>query len=69
MPSPSCPPNVPPAETYHPGDLIVLRYRRRPAVRVVAVHHWPGAVSGYLVEHDGPGVPCVDGLDVRPFKG
>lgn len=65
----NCPAGVPEASSYKPGDLIVLRHRRRPAVRVVAIHEWPGAVAGYMVEHDGPGVPMIDGLDVRPFKG
>jgi len=71
-------PNLPPpvsafpapnAETYKPGDLIVLRYRRRPPVRVVAIYPWQGSRAGFMVEHDGSGPPVIDGFDVRPFRG
>lgn len=34
----------------------------------MAAHPWQGAKAGYLVQHNGPGVRMVDGVDVRPYR-
>jgi hypothetical protein len=50
------------------GTLIVVRDRPRVPVHVLEVVEYPGAMSGFLVMHDGYGVGIVDGNDVRLFQ-
>lgn len=57
----------PSIEELTPGTEIVVRARPRTPIRVVDVWPYPGAKSGFLVQHDGPGVPVVCGSNVRIF--
>jgi hypothetical protein len=47
------------------GTLIVTRHNPKVPVHVMEVTPYPGALAGFLVAHDGAGVPCIDGADVR----
>ena len=55
-------------EAYAVGMPIVLRYDPKRVAYVRRIEAWPGARSGYLIEHDGRGVQTVDGWDVRPYR-
>jgi len=61
-------PPPPNAEDLPVGTLIVTRHQPRTPVHVLEVIPYPGASVGFLVRHDGPGVRCLDGADVRIWK-
>jgi hypothetical protein len=58
----------PTKDQLHIGTLIVVRDRPRVPVHVQEVIDYPGAMAGFLVQHDGAGVPIVDGHDVRLYQ-
>jgi hypothetical protein len=47
------------------GTLVVTRHNPRQPVHVTDVTPFPGAMGGYLVTHDGPGIPSLSIADVR----
>ena len=47
------------------GTLIVTRHNPRVPVHVTGVTPFPGTAGGYLVTHDGTGIPTLDIGDVR----
>jgi hypothetical protein len=60
--------NWPSFEQLSVGVLIVTRHNPKVPVHVTAVDPWPGASAGFLVSHDGAGVPTLDGADVRLWR-
>ena len=66
MPLPTSP--NPPMDQLPIGTLIVTRHNPKVPVHVTDVTPFPGAAAGFLVSHDGPGVPTLDGADVRLWR-
>ena len=58
----------PSSEQLSVGTLIVTRHNPKVPVHVTEITPYPGASAGFLVAHDGAGVPIIDGADVRLWR-